>query len=423
MSWPYAFSFYGVTFKEDVVRAWGDTFVLSDLLVADISAELTIADTLVLKESWSRAAAPRGVDRNFGDTLFLSDALTVQVRKVLGAIEDILVVTDAWSRTRDVRAVDRTFGDTLSLGDAISHERTKLLETIADTLNLIDAWSRTKEPRAVDRTFGDTLGLSDEIAAQVRKVLDAITDALAITDSWGRTKDTRAVQRAWDEVLSLTSDLSAQVSAVAKSISDTLSLTDSWSRSIDPRTPESDPYNVTATSTYTAREIGLTWQDDSSNTTDWRVRRRVQGTTTWTTIASSTSGTKSYTDNDPNLIAGETYEYGVQGYNSAGSSNWSGAETHTTPAAPFTPTNFSGLWRELSCEMSLSWDDMANTALYRVWRGSTVLGTTTGTSYLDGDVNENTQYTWYVRGESAWGNSSQASHTATTGECGGIDPG
>src|SRR5439155_14378913 len=78
--------------------------------------------------------------------------------------------------------------------------------------------------------------------------------------------------------------------------------------------PDAAPTNLAGTSVSTT-QINLTWTDNSTNETGFRVER-VSGTS-WTVVATLGANVTSYSNTG--LTAGTTYTYQVAAYNAAGS--------------------------------------------------------------------------------------------------------
>ncbi|MBN1669653.1 MAG: CotH kinase family protein, partial [Kiritimatiellae bacterium] len=91
-----------------------------------------------------------------------------------------------------------------------------------------------------------------------------------------------------------------------------------------------------AAAAQSATSIRLTWTDNSSNETGFKIDRRKSGTTTWERIATPAANATAYTDSG--LAAGTPYYYQVKATNGAGDSPYSNTASATTgetaPAAP-----------------------------------------------------------------------------------------
>lgn len=95
-------------------------------------------------------------------------------------------------------------------------------------------------------------------------------------------------------------------------------------------------------SSVNATTIALSWTDNSSNETGFKIERRIQGTTTFTEITQVGANVKSYTNTG--LSSANTYEYRVRATNAVGDSGYSGIAS-ATPADndDFTVINWSNL--------------------------------------------------------------------------------
>ena len=86
------------------------------------------------------------------------------------------------------------------------------------------------------------------------------------------------------------------------------------------------PINLTATA-LSPTEIRLTWSDNSSDETGFRLERSVDGIN-WTEFAVTAGNTSSYIDSG--LVASTVYQYRIRSYNSKGSSGYSNIGTAKT---------------------------------------------------------------------------------------------
>ncbi|MFB7947538.1 cellulose binding domain-containing protein, partial [Kitasatospora phosalacinea] len=139
------------------------------------------------------------------------------------------------------------------------------------------------------------------------------------------------------------------------------------------------------------------------------------------TLVGSTNNT-SYTDTG--LTASTAYSYTVKAKDAAGNvSAASAALSVTTSAggttdttAPTAPTNLAAT--TTSSSASLTWGastDNVGVTGYNVYRGGTLVGSTTSTSYTDSGLSASTAYSYTVKAKDAAGNlSAAAAVTATT---------
>ena len=93
-----------------------------------------------------------------------------------------------------------------------------------------------------------------------------------------------------------------------------------------PQDPAS-PTNLIATAVSTTQS-SLSWQDNSTNETGFKIERSLNGTTGWQQIA--TVGANVVTYSNIGLTCGTTYYYRVRAYNASGDSNYSNTANTTT---------------------------------------------------------------------------------------------
>ncbi|MBT0994103.1 cellulose binding domain-containing protein [Cellulomonas sp. DKR-3] len=216
-------------------------------------------------------------------------------------------------------------------------------------------------------------------------------------------------------------DLAGNVSAASSALSVTTSTT-TPTDTVAPSVPTG-----LAAGTVTGTSVALTWNASTdtggSGLAGYDVYR---GTTK---VGSST--TASFTDTG--LTAGTAYSYTVRAKDNAGnvSAASSALSVRTTSAAdtvpPSVPTGLAaGTVTETS--VALSWTastDNVGVTGYDVYRGTTKVGTATGTSYTDTGLTAATAYSYTVRAKDAAGNVSAASAPlavttrsgTTTGSC------
>ena len=97
------------------------------------------------------------------------------------------------------------------------------------------------------------------------------------------------------------------------------------------------PANLSLPSGYSPTEtsVKLTWRDNATDETGFKLEREIVGSATWVQIASLSANITSYTDTG--LTGNATYKYRVKAYNSYGSSAYSNTLTATTAKAVITP--------------------------------------------------------------------------------------
>jgi hypothetical protein len=127
-----------------------------------------------------------------------------------------------------------------------------------------------------------------------------------------------------------------------------------WHFTTESCAPMGDPSNLEGTGV-SETQIDLTWWDNSSAETDFRVERSPNGSTGWTEIASLGADVESYQDSG--LSCGDSYYYRVRGYRSGGGGSYTGysnvAQAATQPCAP----SGLGAWATSYQEIDMSWQD------------------------------------------------------------------
>jgi streptogramin lyase len=179
------------------------------------------------------------------------------------------------------------------------------------------------------------------------------------------------------------------------------------------------PSNLTAAAASTS-EIDLTWSDNSSSETGFKVESSLDGTT-WNLLATTAANATSY--QSTGLNPATTYQYRVRATNAAGdSANSNTASATTAQAVPAAPGNLTATAVSTS-QINLTWSESSTNATgFKVemsQNGSTwTLLTTTAagvTSYQVTGLNTATTYQFRVRATSAVGDSANSSVvTATT---------
>lgn len=183
-----------------------------------------------------------------------------------------------------------------------------------------------------------------------------------------------------------------------------------------------------------ASQINLTWTDNSTNETGFRIERKIGATGTYSQIATVWADITSYSDT--NLLASTTYYYRVTAYNAIGSSAYTNEANTTTWLSP--PSNLTAT-AVSSSQIILSWtDNSTNETGFRIERSNSSSGpfseiATVGvgvTTYSNTGLSASTTYYYRVRAYntnniSAYSNISSATTSASSGggDNGGGDAG
>ena len=169
------------------------------------------------------------------------------------------------------------------------------------------------------------------------------------------------------------------------------------------------PSNLNATAS--GLNVILTWTDNSSNETGFKLERSIHNAKVWTEIATLAANTTSH--GDTGLEAGTSYDYRVRAYNLGGNSDYSLTATATTLAIPNVPLYLS-VNTLSSTELTLSWtDDSSNETGFKIERSPngvifwTQIATVSANviTYSDTGLEPDTQYYYRIRAYNAAGNS------------------
>ena len=190
------------------------------------------------------------------------------------------------------------------------------------------------------------------------------------------------------------------------------------------------PSLLTATPV-SSTQIDLSWTDNSTDETGFRIRRKTGSSGTWTLIATVGQNVSSY--QNTGLTAGATYYYSVSSYNTGGESAASNEASATTPGGvppPAAPTNLQATAVSKS-QINLTWTDNAtNETGFRIRRKTGSNGTwaeiaTVGqsvTSYQNTGLSPAQTYFYSVTAYNATGDSTASNEaSATTEDEGGPD--
>ena len=179
------------------------------------------------------------------------------------------------------------------------------------------------------------------------------------------------------------------------------------------------PSGLSATS-ISSSQINLSWTDNSTNETGFKIERKTGSGGTYAQIA--TTGADVTTYNDTGLTEGTTYFYRVRATNAVGDSAYSAEASATTGTTP--PDAPSGLTATTisSSQINLSWTDVANETGFKIERKTGVGGTysqiaTVGAgivTYNNTGLTANTTYYYRVRATNAGGDSGYSNEANAT---------
>ena len=178
------------------------------------------------------------------------------------------------------------------------------------------------------------------------------------------------------------------------------------------------PSNLQASAVAT-NQINLSWTDNATTETGFKVERATSASGPWTQIGTTAAGVSSYSSSG--LTASTTYYYRVRATNSAGDSAYSAVASATTPAAPDTtpPSVPTGLTATAAStnQINLTWSgstDSGGSGLvgYKVYRGGVQIATSATTNFTNTGLSPSTQYCYTVAAYDNAGNTSSQSSSA-----------
>ncbi len=183
------------------------------------------------------------------------------------------------------------------------------------------------------------------------------------------------------------------------------------------------PTTLVATAV-SATQIDLSWTDNSTDETGFKVERASSATGTFTEIAALGAGVTTYSNTA--LTASTKYYYRVCAYNAQGNSGYTNTASATTPAVvtspPVAPTVLSAKAAS-STQINLTWvDNSTDEAGFKVDRGTSSSGAFTEIAVLGAGVvaysntglAESTTYYYRVRAYNSQGNSSYTNTASAT---------
>jgi hypothetical protein len=191
------------------------------------------------------------------------------------------------------------------------------------------------------------------------------------------------------------------------------------------------PSALTATASGTST-INLTWTDNSSDETGFKLERKTGAGGTYAEIAGSIAANATSYSNT-GLTASTTYYYRLRSYNAAGNSSYSNEISATTTATPppNAPSSLAATTGGTST-INLTWtDNSTNETGFKLERKTGSGGTyaeiagsiaANATSYSNTGLTAGTTYFYRLRSYNAAGNSSYSNETSATTSTTGIYP-
>lgn len=169
-------------------------------------------------------------------------------------------------------------------------------------------------------------------------------------------------------------------------------------------------------------EIALSWADNSTGETGFRLERKSGVNGTWTPVSNNIAANQTgYTDSG--LVPGTQYYYRIQALNQWGGSAYSNEANATSTAFPATPSNLNAI-PATNTLVNLGWTDNANNEngfrLERkiganggwVVRAATI--TANQTSYQDSGLIPGLTYYYRLQSFNSWGNSDYSNEDSAT---------
>ncbi|HEV7783540.1 MAG TPA: polysaccharide lyase family 7 protein [Chitinophagaceae bacterium] len=193
--------------------------------------------------------------------------------------------------------------------------------------------------------------------------------------------------------------------------------------------PPAAPSGLSATATGTT-SINLTWVDNSTDETGFKLERKTGSGGTYAEIAGSIAANTT-TFNNTGLTASTTYFYRIRSYNASGNSTYSSEVSATTSSTPppAAPSGLTAIAAGTSV-INLAWSDNSNNetgfklerktgsgGTYSEIAGSIAAG---AVSFSNTGLTANTTYFYRIRSYNASGNSTYSNEaSATTSSSGG----
>jgi len=190
-----------------------------------------------------------------------------------------------------------------------------------------------------------------------------------------------------------------------------------------PPSPPAAPSNLVATAANSST-INLSWDDNSTNETGFKIERKTGAGGTYEQIAVVAANSITYSNNT-GLNSGTLYYYRVRAYNLGGDSDYSNEANATTTVPPNAPSNLTAAAIS-SSTINLSWNDNStNETGFKIERktgvnGSYVLIHTAGanaTSYSNTGLLACTTYYYRVQAVNTTDNSAYSNEANATTLC------
>ncbi len=172
-----------------------------------------------------------------------------------------------------------------------------------------------------------------------------------------------------------------------------------------------------------ATQIDLTWKDNASNETGFRVERSLNGTGNWTNVTGLGKDVTGYSDKS--LQAETKYYYRVYANNSKGNSEYSNVASAITLAAGNIPAGPGNLVLTVmsTSEIKLNWNDNSDNEIgFKVeislngvsgWYTQASLAENSTTTVIEG-LSPDTRYYFRVLAYNSYGNSSYSNIAEAT---------
>ncbi|HPW92932.1 MAG TPA: putative Ig domain-containing protein [Verrucomicrobiota bacterium] len=170
-----------------------------------------------------------------------------------------------------------------------------------------------------------------------------------------------------------------------------------------------------------ASQIKLTWKDNSSNESGFKIERATASGGPFTQIATVGANVKTYTSTG--LKALTTYWFRVRAYNSAGNSGYSNTDSAKTDGLPPAAPGSLAATTVSTSQIKLTWkDNSSDETGFKIERATSAGGTYTQiatvganvTTYANTGLSGSTTYYYRIRSYNTWGNSAYTAVASST---------